>query len=315
MPQENNDVVFVYGALRSGTTVFRLMLNAHPTIANPGEMDFLFDHLTQDSTHPSGWRYDIQGLKDDRIFQAKKLDLADDLTGLDLLDHFLNQLRQRTPGKILSINVHRHVDRLVATLPTARIIHMLRDPRDVARSSIAMGWASTLYHGVGHWIGTEQAWENAVANANPDLVLQINYESLFLNIEDTLARVCAFMGLPYDQTMLQYHENSTYAPPDPKLIEQWRRKCSEKELIEMESRAAFMMEKRGYALAYPRQDLSLPHRLQLATANKIGVWTFGMRRFGVATYWAEKLTRWTGLNAPHRFIKQRMDRILVQTLK
>ena len=315
MSQEQNDVVFVYGALRSGTTVFRLMLNAHPGISNPGEMDFLFDYISQDPTHPTGWRYDIQGLKDNRIFQAKTLDIPDNTLGLDLLAHFLDQLRQRAPGKILSINLHRHVDRLVATLPTARIIHMLRDPRDVARSSIAMGWASTLYHGVGHWIGTETSWEETVANVDQDRILQLTYEGLFQETESTLVNVCAFMGIPYDPAMLQYHENTTYAPPDPKLIEQWRRKCSEKELIEMESRAAFMMEKRGYALAYPRQDLNILHRLQLAVTNKIGVWAFGMRRFGITTYWAEKFTRWTGLSAPHRLIKRHMDRIVIQSLK
>jgi hypothetical protein len=41
----HQDIVFVYGALRSGTTVFRLMLDSHPKISNPDEMDFLFDHV------------------------------------------------------------------------------------------------------------------------------------------------------------------------------------------------------------------------------------------------------------------------------
>jgi hypothetical protein len=62
-----SDIVFVYGALRFGTTVFRLMLDAHPQIANPGEMDFLFDYLYPDHTHSTGWRYDLDGLKLDRI--------------------------------------------------------------------------------------------------------------------------------------------------------------------------------------------------------------------------------------------------------
>ena len=49
-------VIFVYGALRSGTTLFRLMLEAHPALSNAGEADFLFDFLSPDQNHATGWR-------------------------------------------------------------------------------------------------------------------------------------------------------------------------------------------------------------------------------------------------------------------
>jgi len=41
---EGDPPVFVFGALRSGTTVFRLMLDAHGEIRNPGEADYLVDY-------------------------------------------------------------------------------------------------------------------------------------------------------------------------------------------------------------------------------------------------------------------------------
>jgi hypothetical protein len=311
----HNDVVFVYGALRSGTTVFRLMLNAHSRIANPGEMDFLFDVLSKDSTHPTGWRYNIARLQENRIFRAKNLDIPAGCDGLDLLDAFLSQLKSRSPGKVLSINVHRHADTLLAVMPHVRIIHMLRDPRDVAQSSIAMGWAGTLYHGVGHWLGTETAWDAATASTDPAQILQITYESLFRDIETTLALVCGFMRVPYDPAMLRYHENTTYGPPDASLTEQWRQKCSPQELMDIEDRAGAMMLKRSYALAHPRTGLNPGRRIKLAVINKTRVWTFGMRRFGAGTYWAEKATRWARLRILHRPIKRRMDRITVQHLK
>ena len=34
-------LVFVCGALRSGTSMAHLMLNAHPEISNPGQFDFI----------------------------------------------------------------------------------------------------------------------------------------------------------------------------------------------------------------------------------------------------------------------------------
>ena len=35
--------VIAYGALRSGTTLLRLMLDMHPGLSCPGETDFLLD--------------------------------------------------------------------------------------------------------------------------------------------------------------------------------------------------------------------------------------------------------------------------------
>ena len=49
------DAVILYGALRSGTTMLRLMLDAHPALSCPGESDFLFDHLRAEA---DTWRYD-----------------------------------------------------------------------------------------------------------------------------------------------------------------------------------------------------------------------------------------------------------------
>ncbi|MEL7086985.1 MAG: sulfotransferase, partial [Planctomycetota bacterium] len=122
MVLDRSDVVFIYGALRSGTTVFRLMLNAHPAMSNPGEMDFLFDHLAPDPAHPTGWRYDLSALRAGRIFKASNLTIPPERDGLDLLEDFLTQLQDRAPGKALSINIHRRVDRMLSVMPHARVI-------------------------------------------------------------------------------------------------------------------------------------------------------------------------------------------------
>ncbi|MDZ7627639.1 MAG: sulfotransferase [Parvularculaceae bacterium] len=43
LPTKEDDIVFICGALRSGTTLLRIMVNHHPQLSNPGEMDFLFE--------------------------------------------------------------------------------------------------------------------------------------------------------------------------------------------------------------------------------------------------------------------------------
>lgn len=302
-----DDIVFVYGALRSGTTVFRLMLDAHPQIANPGEMDFLFDYLRPDPAHPTGWRYNRDALAMNRIFQSKGVTLVPDLDGLDLLAAFLDQLRTAHPGQTLSINIHRHVDRLLQVMPQARLIHMLRDPRDVARSSIAMGWSGTLYHGVNHWMATETDWDRGVtANAR---VHTLRYEDLFADIDTALHAVCDFVGLPFDPQMLRYYENTTYSAPDPSLIQHWRKKADPAQIAILENRAADLMTARGYPPEMPATTPGTLTRLQLDLRNKQSIWRFGMKRYGMSMFWGEKLARKFRLNGLHRSLRQRMNGI------
>ena len=305
-----SSVLFVYGALRSGTTVFRLMLDAHPEIANPGEMDFLFDHLKADISHPTGWRYDLTALRDDRIFLARNIDIRHGLEGLDLLHDFLRQLSDRSGDQILSINLHRHAGRAAKILPDAKFLHMLRDPRDVARSSIQMGWAGTLYHGVGHWLTTEQDWDTA--RIAPNRVLTLRYEDLISDPEHHLREVCEFSGCTFDPAMLTYHEGTTYAAPDPALIYQWKHKADPADIRQLESRAADLMARRGYAPTGPATPLGAPTRAQISLLNKLAVWRFGINRFGLTLFLGEKASRWLRLTPIQRRLRKRMNRIVTE---
>ena len=302
-------VLFVCGALRSGTTLFRLMLDAHRDIANPGEMDFLFDHLRKDSSHPTGWRYDLQALRNDRIFRASCLDIPES-DGLDLLQAFLRQLKEKTCDRILSINLHRHVARAAEILPDARFLHILRDPRDVARSSTQMGWAGTLYHGVAHWIATERDWD--AAGIAQDRVLTLRYEDLILEPKRHLREVCRFAGCDFDPAMLNYHEGTSYGAPDPALIFQWKRKADTREIRQLESRASDLMARRGYAPTGPAKPLGPLARARLSLHNKLAVWRFGMKRFGPALFLGEKISRWLRLTPVQIRLQRRIDRIVTE---
>lgn len=309
------DIVFVYGALRSGTTVFRLMLNAHPQIANPGEMDFLFDHLHPDPTHPTGWRYDLAALTLNRIFQVHGMTLLPGLDGLDLLEAFLRELKSQHPEKILSINIHRHVDRIIAILPHAPLIHLLRDPRDVARSSIVMGWAGTTYHGVEHWLNTETAWSVVEDETSPPPVFTLKYETLLSDPENQLRDICNFLGLPYDPQMMDYHHGTTYSAPDHTLVQQWRHKAAPKDIAILEHRAGGMMQARGYLPEMPPVELGVMERFLLALRNKSHVWAFRHRRYGATNFYCEKLTRWLRIAGLHRHFRQRMNQIDQRAVK
>ncbi|MGM0740503.1 MAG: sulfotransferase family protein [Pseudomonadota bacterium] len=306
--------VLVFGALRSGTTVFRLMLNAHPLLNNPGEVDFLFDCLRRDPGRADGWRYDLKALSENRIFRASGLRIPPGRDGLDLLADFLTQYRERNPA-CLTLNIHRNIDRALEVLPGAPVIHVLRDPRDVARSCIGMGWAGTLFHGVQQWIFTETEWDEARARLADGQALELTYEALIADTPGCLGRICDFLGVDFDEAMLSYHKDTTYGAPDPALIAQWKRKSSPHEVALVEGRVAAMMRARGYEPAGAPHYPGMFEKAGLMLRNRAHTWRVAIGRYGFALFALEKLTRRLGLGRLHSRCRARMHQHDIAILK
>lgn len=318
----STNISFIYGALRSGTTVFRLMLDHHSSIANPGELDFLFDYLQEDPSHPSGWRYDIRRLKLDRIFHFRSLKIPLDadgqaLDGLDLLDSFLDQIDERYGHKlVMTINLHRHIDKVFKIFPDVQVIHILRDPRDVARSTIGMGWAVGLYEGIDLWIQTERAWDaGTFEHIGTDQILTITYEDLFRDLDGTLRKVCAFYSLPWDDGMLTYHENSSYSPPNVALVEQWRHKCAPDEIALLEGKAGDLMQARGYTPTGPGRTPRALEKVRRKVRQKTFRWQYQIKRVGPNLFITEKAARWLRLRGLHARTQHRINAIHQSMLK
>lgn len=107
-------------------------------------------------------------LKANRIFHYSGVVLRDDLEGLDLVRDMVDQIQCRGDGSTVAINLHRNAWAIDLICPGAKIVHVVRDPRDVARSSIGMGWYGFAYFGVDHWIKTENAWDRAASGLAAD---------------------------------------------------------------------------------------------------------------------------------------------------
>jgi hypothetical protein len=136
----NTAPIFIGGLMRSGTTLFRAMLSQHSAIASGLETHwFDMDWPNQQARggeplgaylHRIGGFFEIDAGQVDAMMAA-----AGDAPGF--LDLFMNRVRERdgkrrwaekTTGNI------RHMDRILAHWPEARIIHVIRGPRDVFAS-------------------------------------------------------------------------------------------------------------------------------------------------------------------------------------
>jgi hypothetical protein len=273
--------IFLVGSERSGSTLLRLMLDHHPEIAFAREIDFVVEHVSDTGDFPEMPAYV------DWIATVRGADYAvDPALGYRALVHdFLRQKQAAGGGKAhVGATVHRRFERLRFLWPDARYIHLLRDPRDVARSVVQKGWAGSLYQAAEFWIAAERSWDALRSHLEPGRSIEVRYEELVAAPERELARLCAFIGVGYSEAMLAYPEDARqYPPPDPSLARQWRTKLSPRETAVVEARTGALMSKRGYppSVRPPMRIGRLEHHALLGRARmrrlRIRVGQYGPR--------------------------------------
>lgn len=297
-------IIVVYGALRSGTTMLRLMLDWHPDIGCPGERDFMLDHLEHD---PKGFRLNKSALQDDWIFRVAGLPVPESTDGAEAFAEMCAEDATRSGKRIHVLMLHRRLDRLLDIHPNVRIIHMLRDPRDVARSSIGMGWAGNTWYGVDHWVKTEADWADQTHRMAADQVLDLQYENLLEDPEGRLRALCTFLDLDYTPQMLAYSKDSTYEPVDPSLACQWKRKQSPLEVAELDHKLGALLTASGYAPGpLPAKAPCGVRQIRLGIENKRRIWQTTIRRDGVIDPVLLRIARRLGLEKTQRAAKRQI---------
>lgn len=303
--EPSRDPDFICGALRSGTTMLRLMVDHHPRLSNFGETDFLFEYPLGENGRgdPQGFR---ALLARDGMFANSGLSMPQGESVHEMIRDLCDQMR--APGRALTINIHRNFERIAATFPEARIVHIVRDPRDVARSSVGMGFSGNSYFGVDHWIASEKSMQ-ALRAANPDMAfLTIKNEDLVRSPEPTLTRVCAFLGVNYDPQMLTYPDHSTYDAPDPSLVEQWRRKMAPGEIGLIEGKVGEMLTERGYQPSgHPVVIPDGAALRKLESDHRWGRFRTSLKRFGPVLVGAELIGRRAGIAPLRDFAARRIN--------
>jgi len=259
--------VFLVGAMRSGSTLLRLMLDHHPEIAFDKEFDFAVALVSDTGQLPSIQSY-LEWIK---YVRSVDYTINTSLDYRELVNDFLRQKQAMSGGKkYVGATVHHHFDRLRFLWPHARYIHLVRDPRDVARSVLQKGWAGNVYQASRFWIQSEDCWDSLLAHVSHERVIELHYEDLVTKTESQLSRICEFIGVEFAPSMLDYQVDARqYPPPDRTLAAQWKTKLSRRDVVLVEHRIANRMESRGYALSgYPPTTIGpLKHRLLLSAAR------------------------------------------------
>ncbi|MFL5819908.1 MAG: sulfotransferase family protein [Solirubrobacteraceae bacterium] len=210
---------FVVGVTRSGTTLLRLMLDAHPQLAVPPETHFALEVIAAFKEGPvtperfvaivtGHRRWPDFGLDADvlraRVSEAQPLAAGPALRAF--YRYYADQAGKprwgdKTPGYL------RKMSSIERALPEARFIHLIRDGRDVAVSITGLHFGPRSVPKAAH------RWAKRIRVAREQgrrvgHYTEVRYEDLVLEPEATLRRICAFVELDWDPAMLDYHDRA-----------------------------------------------------------------------------------------------------------
>jgi hypothetical protein len=211
---------FVVGVGRSGTTLLRLMLDAHPDLAMPPETGFIPELIKAARPDDATPEQLLEALTSHRKwgdFPMEPEELLVRWRGLNRITprgavrsfYELYAEKQgkprwgdKTPGYTMEM---RKISRV---LPEARFVHVIRDGRAVALSRM-----KTLALRPTEMENVARRWRRRLLKAQRqgarlEHYLEIRYETLVREPEPTLRRVAEFAELPWDSAMLEFHERS-----------------------------------------------------------------------------------------------------------
>jgi hypothetical protein len=271
--------IFLVGCERSGTTMLRLMLNNHPSIAFHHEFEFVVSHLREDG-FPEAETF-RRLLLQDRIFVDSRFEVDTSLDYRNLVTSFLHQVKLRANKPLVGATIHHAFDRIPDIWPDCRVIHIVRDPRDVARSIVQMGWEGNVWTAARWWRETEEAWERLRGRLPNDRVIEVAFCEIVADPSRSLERICRFIGVAYSEKMLHYHESSTYDPPNPSMAQRWKKDMPKEDVALVEAEVGLLLESHGYERAVrPPIHLSRWRKAWLALHSRLEKWRFRIRRFG-----------------------------------
>lgn len=285
-----NPYVFVVGCPRSGTTLLQRMLDNHPQLAVANDTHFVPAALkgvtprpglplTQEIVERVRHFRTRAGKGFDRLeLPADALDRAAASAGtypelVRALYSEFAELRGKPLAGEKTPDYVRHLLLLRALFPWAKVVHLIRDGRDV--SLALLDWAQDG-KGPGRlklWHENPTAacalwWHWQVSAGRQDSGIfgsayhEVRYETLVASPDETLRELADFLELPFDDRMLTYHlgrtrtkpglpTNKAWLPPTPG-VRDWRAQLPPHDVELVEALVGDLLDDLGYERAFPK---------------------------------------------------------------
>lgn len=266
--------ILVTGADRSGTTLLYTLLASHPDVMMVRRTNLWrwFDSKFGDLSDPSNLDRCV-----DALLRYKRLDVLDVRR-----DELLNEFRAGEPtyGRLFelmfrqaaerqhrtrwgdkSLHTELYTDRVLEAWPDAKIVQLIRDPRDRYASVVGRRGSELNSPGsiMGRWLKSVRAGERH-ARRHPNAFTMLRFEDLVTEPERRLRDVCEFLQLDFDAAMFDMGggddrtsegANSSFDPIPPgsisrKPIGRYREHLDRETIAMIQGVARRPMERWGY---------------------------------------------------------------------
>lgn len=202
--KETRCPIFIVGMPRAGTTLIEQILSSHKNIYGAGELDIL-DGVLQEACLASELPFHIW------VSQLTDSDFA------VLGEKYLDRTWQLAPDKQFIIDKMPsncfYIGMIYRMLPTAKIIHAMRDPMDACFSCYTRLFKDSMFfaynlHDLGHYYSlyaqTMQHW-HAVLPAT--VIFDLPYEHMVVDHETLSKQIVEYIGLAWDPNCLNFYKN------------------------------------------------------------------------------------------------------------
>lgn len=208
--------IFIVGIGRSGTSLLQSMLNAHPDVCFIPETQFLRKYVFTNQKWTSKDEI-IELLSSDENLSRTGLDVSELITISDsFFDAYQNMLKtylSTKDKKIIGDKDPRNIDFLTKIhhhYPSAKVIHLVRDPRDVVLSRTKAAWSQHWPFFLHVFLYNAQILRGAKLGKKlfKQNYIELKYEDLIQDAENSLKKTMKHLELEYHEDMLSFSKSA-----------------------------------------------------------------------------------------------------------
>lgn len=209
---------FIVGSARSGTTLLRMLLNAHPQVAVPPESRFITELYSGDEVGVSEFLRRLESHQrfarwelsiDEVAVQLEGRDRAPFVEAIDAVYRAYAQARGKIYWGDKTPRYVENIPLLSKLWPRARFVHMVRDGRAVALSYADVSFGpTTVARAARLWSTRVRQGMLAGRSLPAGRYHELHYEALVEEPEAEIRILCRFLGFRYDASMFDYVERS-----------------------------------------------------------------------------------------------------------
>jgi len=205
MGHSTNTPVFVVGVPRSGTSLVEQILASHPDIYGAGELDWIVNIANS-----------MPAILNTTLPYPQCITKLDKPSINTLATGYLSYLRSLSPDAVKIVDKmpgnFLYLNLIHIFFPNAKIINCLRDSRDTCISMYteyfpaAVPYSTNLVKLGAYYSQYERImdyWRSVIPNHS---LLDIEYENLVSNQEETSRQLIKFIGLPWKDDCMTFHQ-------------------------------------------------------------------------------------------------------------